>query len=62
MKDLARSKLLHIAESMENGRILNISNELTTVTSMLVQLSQLTNVEESLEHLESARSLSVRYM
>ena len=57
MKDLARSKLLHIAESMENGRILNISNELTTVTSMLVQLSQLTNVEESLEHLESARSL-----
>ena len=60
MKELACLKLLHIAECIDSGRTLNMFNDLTTVSSMLVQLSRVTNVEleEALDCLESAASLS----
>lgn len=55
--ELVRRRLLYVASSLENGRLLNVTNDLDTVTFMVVQLSQLTNVDEALDYLEAACDL-----
>lgn len=54
MKELVRRKLNYIAQCIENDRTLNIAEDLKNVVSMVVELSQIGNVDETLDILESA--------
>lgn len=54
MKRLVKRKLYHVAQCIENNRLLNLRDDLENAVSMIVELSQVTNIDVTLDNLEIA--------
>ena len=52
LKELLRCKLMFISQCIESGRIHNLSNDMDNVFSMACQLSNLTDIDDTLNNLE----------